>query len=429
MKKCALIFLLIFIFLTSIYSEKLDKIIDDIVIDFSLYYKEAHPDLVYRPNLGIMPFEESSELAKKHNIGETITAYFENKIAKSLYFALIDDKSRNQLIKEMKFALSGLAETDRIEVGQLEGIDIFLGGTVTEADSNFVILVKAVEVNTGQVIYSNEAKIKKDVLVDASKEFMGAYVSPFGIGVDFYYSPYANIIGDMADIEGQLYKPRFFNANISYRISRDLLAWVGGDFYGGSIFTENGSESGIEINGEDMQNLDYTGALSAISAHYKKYRSYWQSKIGLGWVFNISKKFNITTGAEFRMGIVYLYQEYDIPHDLTPEDHTDVATADTTATSKSYNNMIVSSDSWLTSVKPLVKLQYFLSPRLALNAVYGFNWQFSESKASSYTFQDIKIEQTIPLLWNLDPSIDPEGNEHVTDLTGHRLDVGVSLYF
>ena len=129
------------------------------------------------------------------------------------------------------------------------------------------------------------------------------------------------------------------------------------------------------------------------------------------------------------MGIVYLYQEYDIPHDLTPEDHTDVATADTTATSKSYNNMIVSSDSWLTSVKPLVKLQYFLSPRLALNAVYGFNWQFSESKASSYTFQDIKIEQTIPLLWNLDPSIDPEGNEHVTDLTGHRLDVGVSLYF
>ena len=428
MKKFFLVFLSLLFCLYPSFADKLDEVIDELVTGFSLNYMDAHPDLVYRPNVGVMPLEESSELARKYSIGETVTAYIENKIARSLYFALIDEKSRDQLIREMKFALSGLSETDRIEAGRMEGIDMFLGGTVTESGGDFVILVKAVEVNSGQVIYSSTARIRKEVLVDVSREMMGSYVSPYGIGVDFYFSPYANITGEMAEIEGQLYKPRFFNANISYRISRNLLAWGGGDFYGGSIFTENGSEEGITLSGSDLQNTDYTGDLSGINVRYKKYRSYWQSKIGLGYVFNISRKFNITLGAEFRMGIVYLYQEYSIPHDLTPDDQTDTASGNSSAVS--YNNLIVSSDSWLASIKPLVKLQYFLSPRLALNAVYGYNWQFSESKPSQYFFQDMTFgEEGIPLLWNLDPSRDPLGNPHVTDLSGHRIDLGVSLYF
>ena len=176
----------------------------------------------------------------------------------------------------------------------------------------------------------------------------------------------------------------------------------------------------------DAVNLTYSGADLTESLRYKKSRSYWQSVLGFGYVFNITRAFNLTLGAEFRSGIIYITQEYTMVRDGDPESE-----ANDTPSAASYSNLILSQDSWIASLRPLIKAQYFITPRLAVNLSYGFNWQFRETKPGQYIFQDSYYDtgNQIPLLWDLDPSKDPSGNDHVTDLTGHRIYAGLSLYF
>lgn len=87
MKKTAL-FLFIVSLSVSAYSQKLDRLIDSLIIDFSLEFKKANPNLVYKPNIGVIPFSDSSATTKKYYVGETVAALIESKIAKSLYFTL-----------------------------------------------------------------------------------------------------------------------------------------------------------------------------------------------------------------------------------------------------------------------------------------------------------------------------------------------------
>ena len=99
---------------------------------------------------------------------------------------VIDDRIRDKLIKEINFSLTGLADTDRIEPGKIEGIDYFVEGSVTQIGESFTISMRVVEVNTSRVIYTSRVSIPKYDIVDYSEKLAAAYVSTYGLGMEFY---------------------------------------------------------------------------------------------------------------------------------------------------------------------------------------------------------------------------------------------------
>ena len=83
---------------------------------------------------------------------------------------------------------------------------------------------------------------------------------------------------------------------------------------------------------------------------------------------------------------------------------------------------------------PFGKLQFFLNPRLALNVRYDYTYQLpmkNDSYFYRYSIGGIYASGSNGVFagyYDLDPAMDPAGNAHVMDMTGHRASVGVAIY-
>ncbi|MCK5153840.1 MAG: hypothetical protein KAQ93_05725 [Spirochaetales bacterium] len=410
----------ILVFVTSFASaQTVDSVIEELITDLTLNFKAENPDLVFRPNIAVVPFADNSPNAKKYEVGPALTALVESKMERSIIFSLVTDMLRDKMIDEINFSLSGLAESDSLEPGQIEAIDYFLTGQVTELGSDFLLSLRLVDVESGKVADAVDQKIPKDEVFETSEAYTSAYVSPYGIGIEFALSPWAYLYGDMVDIEGQPSEYGYFRIALNYRVRKWLVAWGGLDFSPGGMRFENTHETGIEYTEADFENISGTLPLNSSYGYSKDRSDFFSLLLGAGYVFNITKTFNVTLGAELSMSQTYLVQAYNLP-----------AVSDDSDTVGEH--IIRSSDISLWTVTPMIKLQYFITPRLAIHSDYGFKYQFSESNASYYTFQDgvyYGTDAPITELYNLDPSKDPEGREHSTDLTGHTISFGFGLYF
>ncbi|MDA3938347.1 MAG: hypothetical protein PF693_03425, partial [Spirochaetia bacterium] len=90
-------FIVLLILLTSFQlSADVKKDIQGLVENFSLEYKNKNPDLVFRPNIGILPFSNKSEDAEKYGVGEAVSTLIENTFFRSLLFSVIDDRIRDK---------------------------------------------------------------------------------------------------------------------------------------------------------------------------------------------------------------------------------------------------------------------------------------------------------------------------------------------
>jgi len=420
-----IIIIIVFSFFVAfnVFGQSVDSIIEDLIVDMTLNYKQEHSDLVFRPNIAIVPVQDQSPNARKYEVGPAVTAILESKIEKSIIFSLVTDALRDKMIKEIKFSLSGLAESDNLEPGQIEAVDYFLTGQITELGSDFMLSLRLIDVESGKVEDTLDHKIPKDKIYQVSEKYTASYVSPYGIGIEFSFPLWNYLYGDTVAIEGQPYSGEYgyMSISLNYRVSKWLVLWGGLDFSPGGMRFENTFETENTYFASDFKNIDNTSGLSASPADgtftYDKDRTNFFSIIfGGGYVFNITKTFNITLGAVLSMSQTFLNQTYFLP----TVDNDDV---------EKY--VITSNDISLWSVTPRLKLQYFVKPRVALHHDYGFKYQFAENKAYSYYFRDGTYDKnnTISELYGLNPAVDPQGREHHTDLTGHTASMGVGFYF
>lgn len=388
--------------------------IQNLVEDFSVEYKNENPDLVFRPNIGILPFSNLSPEAEKYRVGESVSILVENAFSRSLLFNLIDDKIRDKLLEEIKFSLSGLADTDRIEPGKIEGIDYFVDGSVSLLGDSFTISMRVIEVNSSKVIYISEISIPKYDIVDYSEKLAAAYVSSYGLGIELYLTPFYYLNSEMSDIEGQIEEGWPIGFTINYRINRNLVVWMGFEGTTGA-FRLDRTFKNKEYQVADMVNIDplYPG----LTIGYYKERTYTSGKFGLGYVFNFSRKFNGTIGGDIKVGMSFLQQFYYM------EDRD---------SSEIINRVIRSQDMSFIILSPVLKLQYYVTPRITVNLGYSYGFQLQQKDETSYTYADDNVSDTdgfFPELYNLKPGVDPEGNAHVMDFSGHRVVMGIGVYF
>ncbi len=395
----------------AVFSAKVNKL-----IELSIQYKNEHPDLVFKPNLAVIPFENSSEHTKKHDAGAAVTSIIEQILDNSILFNLVDPNLRQKQIEELKLSLSGMSDTERLEPGMLETVDYFPGGAITEITDKFRITIKPVDVETGLVVNTVYSEIDRDELIEASEEIKAAYVSQYGNGIDVGYIPWMYIYSDTADAEGQVDVTDFGQLRfyLNYRINKWLVTWLGFELAPGAIRFVESSER-VDKSESDFTNIE-DPMPPGTTYSYKKDRSPFFSILpGAGGVLKITREFNITGGAAFGMTQTFLTQEYSIP----------------SLSSAMGTYIITSSDISMFTLRPVIKLQYYITPRLAANIEYGFNIQLTGESAHTYYFQDGTYDNDYPIpeLYNLDPSVDPAGNPYVTDMTGHVLSISIGLYF
>lgn len=407
----------------SAFGQTVDSIVEELVGEMTLNYRAEYPDLVFRPNIAVVPVQDQSPNARKYEVGPAITAILESKIERSIIFSLVTEDLRDKMLEEIKFSLSGLAEGEPLEPGQIEAIDYFLAGQVSEIGSDFLLSLKLIDVESGKVTDALDGRIPKEEVYQASSEYAAAYVSPYGIGIELSMVPWYHLYGDMADIEGQPAEGEsgFFSIRLNYRISKSLVVWGSLERSPGGQRLENTYETGIEYSAADFNNIDESAQLATdfpgeTFSYEKDRQPFMIFSVGGGYVFNITRAFNITLGAELNMGQTFLEQMYNLP--IVGDDHTQAYT-------------IVSNDISLFSVTPLIKLQYYITPRLAVHFDYGFRYQYAGDGPSQYFFHDAEYGEGNPIteLYGLDPTMDPEGREHFTDYTGHRISLGMGFYF
>ena len=363
-KRFTVIFSVLTFLIFSINAQNAEEVVEKLITELTLDFEQTHPDLALKPNLAVFPVQDQSPSAREYEVGPAFTAIIESMVQRSLLFNLIDEKLRDKMIEEMKFSLTGLAESEKLEPGEIMLAEYFLVGSVTELGKNFRLTLQLVSVETGEIILSRAGSLPKEEVFEVSEAFTAAYVSPYGLGIEFGVLPWASTYGKTADIEGQPHSSEYnmFSLKLYYRIRKWLVTWGGLELAPGALrFEDSYNENKSGYSGSEVVN--FTEDLPDESEiTYSKDRSpYYSIHLGAGYVWNFTRKLNLTLGTDLSMAQTFLVQKYVMPTKQDPDINT--------------TNIITSNDITLWTLAPLVKLQYFLTPRLALNAEYKFRYR------------------------------------------------------
>lgn len=381
-------------------------------------YREGRAPDAFKPALAILPFENQGDAPKRLGLAETLGAMVEDTMRKSVDFVLVDRRGLDAALKEVELALSGLGDPASVDLGNLRSAQFLLQGAVGEVPDGFRLSVRLIEVETSLVVFASYVDIDRDDLVRASEDFADRkYVTEYGLGLEMSYSAFYLLTGPMADAEGQPAAP-FLSAALVYRPARWLMLSVGFDAVGGQLWLAGTKES-TEVSILESVNFGDTGAATAEDTYsYSKTRSYLGMDLGIGFVLNMTRRLNATLGGAYRFAPgVTMTQKFDeIPSPLDP--------------SQNVSLYIVGQASDLFMIVPFFKIQYFLNPRLAVNLRYDYTWQLPGNAEMFYRYSagGIYIRNYFPDYYGIDPRIDPEGNAHALDFTGHRVSVGVAVY-
>jgi hypothetical protein len=151
---------------------------------------------------------------------------------------------------------------------------------------------------------------------------------------------------------------------------------------------------------------------------YHNYNESLTSKVGIGYKINVLDTFHIQIGASLNMATVIFYQIYNI--------------MDTSGTRS--NKLLISDPIQAILVEPQVQIKYNITESISLNISYSYAYQISIQNDVTYNYEnanycDNYAADPIWYLFGIIPALDPDGNEHDIDLSGHKFSLGISYYF
>ena len=133
-------------------------------------------DSAYKPVVAVMDFELEN---MSDSAGALIVDYLTNAIAQTGKFYVVAKDQRENLINEIKFSYSGLAEeSTKLEMGKMLAAGKIVVGSLGELDSKYIINVQLIDVETAvTIITSSHAYDSVDDLLDGCREIAGE-ISP-----------------------------------------------------------------------------------------------------------------------------------------------------------------------------------------------------------------------------------------------------------
>ena len=104
-------------------------------------------------NIGIMPFAGSDK-----NTAESVVSKLSAKLSKFKFIRLVEQSKLKELIKEIKWGSSGLADIDSAaKAGKVQGLEIMITGAIRESK----IFLRVIHTKTGRIIASHEGFLIK----------------------------------------------------------------------------------------------------------------------------------------------------------------------------------------------------------------------------------------------------------------------------
>jgi len=211
-------------------ANNMEKSMRAMIEDLSRQYVQKYPVTVTRRGIAVLPFEEKSEQAEKHGLGETAREALARELGRSAAFFLVDRESLNASLKEQELSMTGLVkEADMIKAGDVAGVQVFLRGTVSEAAGKFIINARLIDAATGRVAATSVAEIESDLLIEKQKQYAYEYIAKYGLGVNFQTSMAPHIDSPRPNAHFSVtdafinYRPRLwlnFKLGISYYMLR-----------------------------------------------------------------------------------------------------------------------------------------------------------------------------------------------------------------
>ena len=181
--RCWIVLLLLFVLCGSPLFADIQRSVLDLLTGLSKDYLEYRKEVFFKVPLAVVPFVDSGPLAKQHEIGALVDELIRSEISNSTYFILTERENLEQIVEEIEFSLSDLADTTQaVEIGQLTSARILLAGSVSESGSAFLLNGRFVDVETGVVIGARSVSVPKDELITEAEAFKYEYVTRYGLG-------------------------------------------------------------------------------------------------------------------------------------------------------------------------------------------------------------------------------------------------------
>ena len=237
-------YIVLFMLIIAVFAgaQSLDRQIKNLAVEITRGYMEGIEDLLIKPRIGIGEFSGETEGAVKNSVGALASALLTDEFSRSTVFSVIERKDLEAIMKEYSLSLSGLtSEETSPELGELQGVELLLLGSVSEAGGTYIIAARLVEVETGKIVVSSSIKVGRDEIEQESQLYIAStFQSPYGITL----SPSGSALIELGGNNNL-----FFLSSIDagYRVTKWLALSLG---YA-NILT-------MEMNGLDAKNITVT---------------------------------------------------------------------------------------------------------------------------------------------------------------------------
>ena len=365
----------------------------ELLTKLSRNYVEYREEVYFKVPLAVVPFVNSGPLAEQHQIGAVVDELIRSEFTNSTYFILTERENLEQILEEIEFSLSDMADTSRtVEVGQLTSARILLAGSVTESGSSFLLNGRLIDVETGVVIGAQSVSVPKEELITEAEAFKYEYVTRYGLGFQALAGADFPVSGIPRSDEFEAFPILLHSGfGVSYRPWRFLQ--IAGSMNITWTEFQYGDFDPAPTTGYKNTNwlYDYYYSLVPLDSSLPSYSVEYSQKyldLQVYYVWQPLKPLVVSFGGG---GLVGLYTNYikmkNFPIYVGP---LDPATGEPPNALNNFlwirQDVVLEGGNALTyGLLAALKIEYFLSPRLVLllNATYR---KFFPTLAYSYTF-------------------------------------------
>ncbi len=118
------------------------------------------PLFAQRETIAVLPFQAIGNTDS--SIPEVVTAFVQNSIFQQKLYKVLERGQIDKVLNEQKFQLTGLTD-DAVEAGKLLSVNKLVIGQVSKLGKEFTIVIKLVNVTTGEVLKSQKRSAQIEI--------------------------------------------------------------------------------------------------------------------------------------------------------------------------------------------------------------------------------------------------------------------------
>lgn len=150
-------------------------------------YIKKYPTAGMKKGLAVLTFSEESTLAKESGLGNTVREIVTGLVTRSQVFFLIDRDTLENRMQEIELSMTGITD-DSMQAGRQAGVAVFLSGSVSEIESDFLVTVKMIDTETGNVTGQETFRVPRTQMIKKQEQIAYAYIAQHGIGINWQTS-------------------------------------------------------------------------------------------------------------------------------------------------------------------------------------------------------------------------------------------------